>query len=163
MESQFDTLVQILDEIRTDAPNHLNSVYRPARTQITQVQQARSRAYIHLYLLVKHGVLDFEERESYICDGEDDGGLDAYFMDHENKFRILIQSKFHVTGKRFEGEKMPIADLVKMEIDRILQGMKRTSYGEPYNAKVKKFQREIKKSERHLSNPSGFAGKRTAQ
>ncbi|TAH52255.1 MAG: hypothetical protein EYC68_08110 [Chloroflexota bacterium] len=146
MESQFDTLLQVIDHIRAEAPKSLRKIYRPSKAKPELVDSARTRAYIHLYLLVQHGILNFEEREKYITDGQHDGGLDAYYIDHEKKIRYLIQSKFHLTGKKFEVDKMPIGELVKMEIDRILNGDSETSYGKPYNEGVRRFQNELKKA-----------------
>ncbi len=144
MNPQFETLLNIIDHIREQAPASLRSIYLPPPRREERVKQARARAYIHLYLMVKHGLLDFVEREKFICDGRQDGGLDAYYIDHETKTRTLIQSKFHMTERNFEVDQMSIDELSKMEIDRILRGEKKTSYGKTYNPSVRRLQRELK-------------------
>lgn len=82
--SKFDTLINILDRIRLEAPAEATR-YRPKQEELEKLNQARSRALIHLYLKVSFGILEFKERERYITDKSQDGGIDAYFIDKEDK------------------------------------------------------------------------------
>ncbi len=101
--SKYDLLLRILDDIRRSAPKDLASVYRPTSGKDEQVIEARSRALLHLYLMVECGIdeEDFKGRERLICDGQQDGGLDAYFIDNDRKRILLIQSKFRATANNF--------------------------------------------------------------
>ena len=44
----------------------------------------------------------FSERHDFIAEGTQDGGVDAYYIDRENKKILLIQSKFRATKDNFE-------------------------------------------------------------
>lgn len=82
--SNYETLVQILDQVRKEAPAQYGSYY-PLDTDVEKLNQARAKALVHLYLKVKFGLLDFVGREQYVTDGIDDGGIDAYYVDTEAK------------------------------------------------------------------------------
>ena len=69
--SNYDTLVKILDQIRNEAPSQYKSYY-PVESDIEKVNQARSKAFIHLFLKVRFGLLDFLEREKRVTDDTDD-------------------------------------------------------------------------------------------
>ena len=56
-------LVNILDRLRLEAPAKYASRYNPPVDVPEKLNQARSRAFIHLYMKVSFGLLDFEERE----------------------------------------------------------------------------------------------------
>ena len=86
--SNYETLVNILDQIRKEAPSQYKTYY-PLESEMEKLNQARSRAFVHLYLKVKFGLLDFIEREGYVVDGTDDGGIDGYYIDKENKLGFL--------------------------------------------------------------------------
>lgn len=67
---KYGILVNILDRIRQEsAPTPRASTYLPNANDLEAVSQARARAYIHLYLKVSFGLLDFPEREHFIADG----------------------------------------------------------------------------------------------
>ncbi|TOO47783.1 hypothetical protein CGH36_05995, partial [Vibrio parahaemolyticus] len=68
-------LINILDKIISEAPAKYKKLYSTGDDK--KLEQARSRAYIHLYLMAKFGMLDFSERELLILDGSNDGGIDA--------------------------------------------------------------------------------------
>ena len=91
---------------------------------------------------VKLGQIDFRVRHSYITDGSQDGGLDAYFIDTENKKLYLIQSKFRTTEDNFTAKSLTADDLVRIEIRRILKGEETDSSGKEFNNKIKRFQAE---------------------
>ena len=68
------------------------------------------------------GVLDFELREHYICDGSYDGGIDGYYINAENKTVYFIQSKFRNNEKNFENKNISFEEIMVMDIDRITDG-----------------------------------------
>src|SRR6267154_1964636 len=93
--TKYETLVNIIDRIRAEAAaTKRAATYLPPVTETEAINQARSRAFIHLYLKVSFGLLDFNEREHFITDGSYDGGIDGYFVSRDNKLIYLIQSKF---------------------------------------------------------------------
>lgn len=147
IDNRYGTLVKILDSIRKEAPQALEfSRYRSQKTD--DVQYSRGRAYIHLFLQVKFGLSSFEERHRLITDGEQDGGLDAYFISDQQKNVFLIQSKFKNSGAGFAGESIPASDLVRMELERILHGHHKDSNGVMYNQKIVEFQEELDQATR---------------
>jgi hypothetical protein len=81
---KYQTLLNILDRIGDEAPTEFKR-YHVSESDIGALNQARSRAYIHLYLKVTYGLLDFREREKQITDGSGDGGVDAYFIDRQER------------------------------------------------------------------------------
>ena len=118
---KYLTLLKILDKICEDAPSEFSS-YKVDQSDRDALNQARSKAFIHLFLKVKCGVMSFEERHRLITDGTQDGGLDAYYIDRENKKLFLIQSKFRTNENNFESKKITAEDLVTIEVQRILKG-----------------------------------------
>lgn len=140
--SNYNILLNILDKIRGEAPTHLTS-YNPHASKIEQINQARARAYIHLFIKANLGILDFTEREKYITDGAHDGGIDGYFIDTISKSILFIQSKFRTTENNFTNKEIAIEELLKMDIDRILQGETTHENGVPYNIKIIEMQREL--------------------
>src|SRR5262245_514865 len=114
MNPKYVTLIRILDKFRDEAPVEFKT-YHPPEDDVEKVNQARAKAYIHLYLMVTCGLTDFAERQALICDGGYDGGLDAYHIDTENKRIRLIQSKFRPLEQNFEGKAIEADELVKME------------------------------------------------
>lgn len=136
-------LLEIIDKLREDAPlTHV--FYRPPNTNIEKINQARARAYIHLFLKAKFGLLDFLDRESFITDGTSDAGIDGYFIDNELKIIYFIQSKFRTTKTNFEEKEIKIEEILKMEIDRILDGETKYENGTKYNDKILEMQRSIR-------------------
>lgn len=150
-EIKYLNLIQILDNICNEAPEAFKK-YHPNKNNEQEVSKSRSLAYIHLYLKVKYGLSEFLEREKYITEGSQDGGLDAYYID-ENKFHIyLIQSKMRESAKGFREKSLTSDELIKTEFDRIIKGKRNDSRGNDFNSKIKKFQDRIKK----LSNIGKF-------
>ncbi|MDZ4654260.1 MAG: AIPR family protein [Coriobacteriia bacterium] len=140
--SRYRTLVNVLDCICREAPP-TNDKYYPKSTNIELVNQARSRAYIHLYLKVQYGILDFVERERWITDGPYDGGIDAYYIDKEHKRVDFIQSKFRATSANFEQKDITYEELLSMDVDRITDGEPNNENGKSYNDKIHELQKAL--------------------
>ncbi len=138
---KYEILLNTLDKICEVAPDNFVS-YKVDKNNIESLNQARSKAFIHLYLKVKCGMASFLERHDFITEGTQDGGVDAYYIDRENKKIYLIQSKFRTTKDKFEKWKITANDLVRMEVQRILKGEEKDSRGNPFSAKIRKFQNE---------------------
>ena len=79
--NKYETLVKILDVLRKEAPESYK-FYHPVESNTTKLNQARARAYIHLFLKVKFGLLTFEERIKYFTEGTEDTRIDGYYI-HE--------------------------------------------------------------------------------
>ncbi len=141
---KYKTLINILDKICEGAPGNFVS-YKANKNNINALNQARSKAFIHLFLKVKRGMTSFEERHNFITDGTQDGGVDAYHIDRENKKILFIQSKFRTNKNNFESKKITANDLVSMEIKRILRGENKDSRNVQFSEKIKKFQDEWSK------------------
>lgn len=133
--AKYIDLLNIVDQLRFEAPI-TNKRYNPDEANVEQVSQARSRAYIHLFLKVKFGLTDFDSREDIITDGPSDGGIDAYYIDRENRAIYLIQSKFRNTDYNFENKEISPEELLSMDIDRILEGEENDANGNRYNGKI---------------------------
>jgi len=133
--SNYDTLVRILDQIRKEAPTEYKSYY-PIESNIEKVNQARSKAFIHLFLKVRFGLLDFVERGKWVTDDTDDGGIDGYYVDEENKGIYLIQSKFRINEMNFKEKEMELQDILKMDAVRIIEGETCYEDGKQYNGKI---------------------------
>ena len=80
--SKYEDLINILDVLRHEAPEEIKKYY-PDEADLEKVNQARSRAFIHLFLKVKFGITDFAEREQLVTDGVMDGGVDGYYIEEE--------------------------------------------------------------------------------
>lgn len=91
---KYKMLEHVLDSICLEAPENLK---RYKEDSDSKKLQARSLAYIHLLLKAKFNLTSFDERERYITDGGYDGGIDAYYIDKENKIIYFIQSKYRNT------------------------------------------------------------------
>lgn len=140
--SKYETLIKILDELRNEAPQNYKR-YHPNITNIVDLDKARARAFIHLFLKGRFGLCDFNERENYITDDGYDGGIDAYYIDSEYKKIYFIQSKFRTTEKNFEGKEIEYDELLAMDIDRIVDGEDTDEEGNPYNAKIQNMKKRI--------------------
>lgn len=140
---RYETLIRILDQIRSEAPSQQSSRYRPANTDIEKINQARARAFIHLYMKVMFGISDFSMRERTITDASGDGGIDGYHIDAETKIIYFIQSKFRISEKNFESKEIELEELLMMDISRVLEGEAGDEAGMEYNGKIKQLQREI--------------------
>ena len=141
--TKYEVLLKILDTIIKEAPTSMSKKYPSSITDEEQLNQARSRAFIHLYLKVSFGLLDFGEREHFITDGSYDGGVDGYYLNKENKTIYFIQSKFRANEKNFENKEISLQEILVMDINRILDGDDSDEVGNKYNGKIKQLQREI--------------------
>lgn len=140
--SKYNTLLNILDKIIQDCPAGKYQKKYSVETEADLVK-SRSRAYIHLFFMAKFGLLDFEERERYICDDSYDGGIDAYYIDHEEHDIYFLQSKFRANENNFESKLIDFNELLCMDVDRVRKGETADLKGNAYNGKVKQLQREI--------------------
>ena len=137
-------LVRVLDGIRSEAlGTKFESLYANGSTSLNDIWQARSRAYVHLYLKVMFGISDFERREVYVTDGSHDGGIDGYYIDSEARTIFLIQSKFRQTEENFENKPIELAEILSMQIKRVLAGEETDEDGQKYNGKIAGFQRGV--------------------
>lgn len=140
--NKYQTLIAILDQIRKEAPPEYKR-YHALESEIEKLNQARSRAFIHLFMKVRYGLLDFLERERVITDGASDGGIDAYFIDEDTKTVCFIQSKFRTTDDNFSEKEITLDEVLRMDVDRITDGEEADEEGTPYNGKIKQLQREL--------------------
>lgn len=140
--SQYKILVNILDKIRSEAHESLVS-YNPPIENVEKINLARSWAYIHLYLKACLGLIDFNERESYLTDGVNDGGIDAFYIDYETKSIYFIQSKFRTNENNFHNKDILLEEILKMDISRIIEGEVTHENGVPYNSKILAMQKKI--------------------
>jgi hypothetical protein len=140
--SKHETLVNILDQLRNEAPPE-NKRYYPPETDLEKLNQARARAFIHLFLKVKFGLIDFRDRERLVTDGSNDGGIDAYYIDKELKRIFLIQSKFRPAENNFQEKEISLSELLNMDVDRISDGEITDENGKEYNGKIKQLLREL--------------------
>ena len=138
----YTTFVRTLDSLSKEAPASFKR-YHPKIDDIEKLNQARATAFIHLFLKVRFGLFDFIKRHEYICDGSQDGGVDGYFIDSDNRRIILIQSKFRTTEKNFEEKSIDVSELLKMEVGRISRGEKLDSNNTPFSARIIAFQNKI--------------------
>ena len=139
--SKYLDLVKILDHICEEAP--AENVRYHSRNSDDDILHARSRAYVHLYLKVMFGIMEFSERESYVTDGTNDGGIDAYYIDKENKKLYLIQSKFRNNDTNFDGKDITYEELFAMDVSRILEGEELDENGNQYNGKILRLENQI--------------------
>lgn len=106
----------------TDTDEHLN--------------QARARAFIHLYLESHYGVGDFATRETLITDGANDGGIDAYFIDEDRRVIDVVQAKFRTNPYNFEAKDIDPGELAAVEIEKVLAGEEIAASGNKFNGRV---------------------------
>jgi hypothetical protein len=139
--AQYEVLLKVLDKLREEAPEEYKS-YHPNANDTEKLNAARSKAYIHLFLKVKCGITSFKMRQSCITEGSQDGGIDAYFIDRENKKLYLIQSKFRTKEDNFTAKSISADDLIEIEVNRILKGEKTDSSGKEFNSKIQQLQKE---------------------
>jgi hypothetical protein len=135
---KYQDLVTIVDKIREEAPTSYRR-YMPDASEIEKLNQARARAFIHLFLKVRFGITDFLLRESYITDDVGDGGIDGYYIDEDLKILYFIQSKFRATSSNFEKKEITFEELLSMDIQRISEGESLSETGQKYNEKILKF------------------------
>lgn len=131
----YEILCGVLNKLREEAPKEFKT-YHPKDSDLDGINIALSKSFIHLYLKSIWGLSSFLDREYYITDGPEDGGIDAYFIDKENKTLYYIQSKFRMNKQNFESRTIMIEDLLNMEIDSILRGNTQYSSGVSFNKKI---------------------------
>lgn len=141
---KYKTLTNILDALCREAPK-TKTIYHPKVGAEQQLIQARSRAYLHLFLKVKFGLLNFKEREKQITDGQHDGGIDAFHIESDEKIIYCIQSKFRANAVNFRQSQVSVDDLVNVELGRISKGNAVDIHGSRYNKAILDFQRKIRK------------------
>ncbi|MBM9499221.1 AIPR family protein [Leptospira sp. 201903071] len=144
MKSKYSMLLKVLDRLNLEAPASYKT-YHPDDSDVAGLDKARSLSFIHLFLKVKFGITDFLDRHKLITDGTQDGGLDAYFIDHEQKKLYLIQAKFRNNSQNFDSKSMSTDDLIKMEVSNLIKGVKEDSNGVQFNAKILAFQSELQR------------------
>lgn len=137
MDNKYMYLISVLDRICNEAPDTYKRY--DLNSPQTNIENARSRAFIHLFLKVKFGLIDFKDREDFITDGPGDGGIDAYYIDSENKKLYIIQSKFRNTEHNFISKEIMLDELLSMDIDQITDGNTTNENGEQYNGKICQF------------------------
>ena len=142
MDNKYQLLIDTLDSLIDEAPEE-SKKYDVSDEE--KMNQARSRALIHLFLRTKFGLINFIIAEKYITDDYYDGGLDAYYFDDDNKIIYLIQSKFRTKKINFETKSVDAYDLFKMELGLIItKGVEIDHQGNKFNGKILGFQRAIK-------------------
>lgn len=132
---KYGILINILDKLMNEAPSRFKRYY-PDPHNADKVDQARARTFIHLFLKVKYGLDMFEDREQYITDEVRDGGIDAFYIDKENKKIIFIQSKFRTNRNNFEKKEIILDEILKMDTERMLDGEREDEEGIVYNGKI---------------------------
>ncbi len=149
MELKYNVLVTILDSLCGEAPERFNSYHNLDTKE--KIINARSRAFIHLLLKVRFGLIKFLERENRITDDTQDGGIDAYLIDKEKKKIFFIQSKFRNSAENFDNKTISANDLIKMEIKNIISGKTFDSRGIEFNSKIKEFIQEYSTLDNHAA------------
>ncbi len=139
----YQVLVDVLDRLRQEAPVEYKSYY-PDPSNIDSLNGARAKAYLHLFLKARFGLLEFADRERLITEGADDGGIDAYYIDSENRVIYFLQSKFRTTEQNFEEKVIEPEELLMMDVARIMEGETNAETGRDYNSKVKQMVRTIR-------------------
>ncbi len=132
---KYKYLINVIDNITKSAPSKFKS-YLKNNLSEEALNKLRSKCYIHLFLLSRFGLLDFDKREEFIVDGTYDGGIDGYFIDDEYKCIYFIQSKFRTKSHNFEEKEIRFEELVSMELDRILKGEQTDINNNKYNGNV---------------------------
>jgi hypothetical protein len=143
--TKYLMLLRILDQIRQEAqPAGFTSRYLASTREVDQINHERARAFIHLYLKVRFGILDFRDREHFITDGTYDGGIDGYYISSEEREIYIVQSKFRTSPSSFETRPISLEDLLAMDVARVLEGHEGDEAGNKYNGKILQFQREVR-------------------
>jgi hypothetical protein len=142
--SKYSILVEILDHLRGEASGtRYQPSYLPDPGDQEAVNQARSKAFVHMFLKVSFGLLVFEERQHFLTDGAYDGGVDAYFIDRDAKTLFFLQAKFRTTERNFESKPISLEELLVMDVGRMLKGETEDLAGNSYNGKIKQLIREV--------------------
>ena len=144
-EAKYRILLNILDKIVLDgAASGTRSLYRAAAHNQVDRDQARARAYIHLFLEASFGLWDFADRESQITESSYDGGIDAYHIDADEKIVFLVQSKFRTNAHNFNEKHISIDEVSRIDADRILRGETHDEAGNPYSGHIRGLQRQLR-------------------
>src|SRR4051812_43542108 len=141
--SKYQILTNILDRLRAEAVAAGFTRRFPHSFDFESITQARSRAYLHLFLKVKFGLLNPTEREVFITDGGPDGGGYAYFIDRSAKKKHFVKSKFRANKENFERKQIDLDEWAAMDIVRITSGHETASSGVEYSGKIKGLIRAI--------------------
>ena len=141
--TRYEILRNILAAIIDEAPGRYSKLYEKDPSQVEQYNNSLSRAFIHLFLKVRFDLLDFEQREYYVTDGGNDGGIDGYYIDKEQKVIYLFQSKFRANENNFHDKEITLKELLAMDIQRILEGNQCDEKGIDYRGKILQLQREV--------------------
>lgn len=142
--AKYEILTRILDRIVGEgAKIGRLSIYKKADASDEARDQARARAYIHLFLESKFGIYEFAKREGQITESSYDGGIDAYHIDHDLRKIFLIQSKFRNGAKNFSEKTIGIGEITRIDADRILEGETHDSAGNKYSGHIDGLQRAI--------------------
>ncbi|MGA2438786.1 MAG: hypothetical protein ABSF57_09780 [Acidobacteriaceae bacterium] len=142
--TKYEILINILDRICAEGRDtKLANRYSPDPSNPESLNQIRGRAFIHLYLMVRFGVIDFVQREHWISDGAYDGGIDGYYIDKDNRTIYLIQSKFRTSESNFAIKEIRLDEILRMDIIRILEGNSSDESGNDYCGKIMQLQKEI--------------------
>lgn len=141
--TRYEILRKILDKIIDEAPVRYAKLYEKNPNKHEQYNNSLSRAFIHLFLKVRFDLLDFDEREYYVTDGSNDGGIDGYYIDRDNKEIYLFQSKFRTNEDNFREKEISMKELLSMDIERILSGEKADEKGHEYRGKICQLQKDI--------------------
>ena len=139
----YPVLLSTLDSLRKEAPKEY-STYHPKNSDAEKVNQARAKAFLHLFLKVRFGLPDFKTRHAFVCDGGQDGGVDAYYIDRDNRVFYLIQAKFRTSEKNFEAKSIDASEILRMEVARISKGEETDSNGQPFSSRISALQKEIR-------------------
>lgn len=142
----YSHLLNVLDRISNEAPPEYKTYY-PESGDIEVLNKARSRSFIHLFLLARFGLINFIEREKYITDGVNDAGIDGYYIDRELKKIFFIQSKFRTSQSNFEDKEIRFRELVSMDVDRVVDGCTNSLSCVEYNGKIQKLIGKIRSIE----------------
>ena len=146
--TKYEFLLNILDTIINEAPASMSKKYPALENSSEQeIIQARSRAFIHLYLKVSFGLLEFDEREHFVTDGTQDGGIDGYYICSDRRTIYFIPSKFRANDNNFENKQIDLKEILVMDVNRVLEGEEYDEQGQLYNGKIKQLQREISSTE----------------
>ena len=144
-ERKYNILNNILDQyVRQGTELGRRKSFYDTSTE-EKINQARARAFVHLYLAATYGILSFEEREHMITDASRDGGIDGYFIDSENKVIDIIQSKFRVGSGNFESKYITPEEVMAIDIDRVMGGYREDVNGNEYNGYILAFIEKIGK------------------
>jgi hypothetical protein len=59
-----------------------------------------------------HLRVESKDRENFITDDINDGGIDAYFIDNQNRKIFFVQSKFRSNEKNFHEKEIVLTELL---------------------------------------------------